>query len=736
MEPRFVWRLASLAVLVLVAVSGLVLAFHRSGSGVEGSPRAWWSEGSSEGSVVIGGSVRVSGDVEGYKQLLSIVESLASLTPGAGLGPRGVVAYPVLERADVISTTPTSAEFRADGEGAGSGVISGTNVQVEGVDEADIADTDGRVLVVGVGSAVVVYDLAQRSASSIIELGGAARVWGLLLRDDGVLVVIGEKPGPPRLLVPILVDGKGGRIELSVAGSPLTIVWALNVSDPYRPSLMWSLNVSGSPLAARLEGDTLIVIAGLWGVEPGVLPAFNGAPVDPGHVVAETTVLGSALGWTCMLVANASTGEWEGYAVASAADARIYYKAGDLILALSGLSKEAYARAVVEGLVSALASAGLHGEAGRLASIYQAEGASEAFREAGRILRDLSLRDPRMAEWVVSMWDAELGRRGVEAATEILAFRVEGLKLDLTGNVTLPGLLLDQFAVEEKDGYLVAALTEYEYRLHVKKYLAVERVPGWRTVTVIVETQGTVSMETERIPGGAAPVLGFATVADLVSIWRGPPLHSTVYTLNATTMEVAGVLSGIGKGMRIHAARLVGDTLYLVTFRRTDPLYAIDLSNPAMPTLLGALYMPGFSEYLHPVADGLLLGVGLETWTLKISLYNVSNPLEPIEESKVILKPAHSPALMDYHAFNYDPDLHVAYLPISPYTSGVAAVLAVHVDVESGELAVKKFIEAQGALRVFILEDSVVIAAGSYALILDRMTLEEMARIPAKDATP
>ncbi len=76
---------------------------------------------------------------------------------------------PVLESANVINAIPDSAPARASGEDAGSGVVSGTNVQVEGVDEADIADTDGRILVVGVGSTVVVYYLAQRSAASTIE---------------------------------------------------------------------------------------------------------------------------------------------------------------------------------------------------------------------------------------------------------------------------------------------------------------------------------------------------------------------------------------------------------------------------------------------------------------------------------------------------------------------------------------------------------------------------------------
>ncbi len=85
MESRLERRLAALVVMVLVAVSGLVLAFHHSGLGAEGSQPSGWPGGSPEGNVVVGG-VKVSGDVEGYKQLLSAVEGLASLTPGPRLG--------------------------------------------------------------------------------------------------------------------------------------------------------------------------------------------------------------------------------------------------------------------------------------------------------------------------------------------------------------------------------------------------------------------------------------------------------------------------------------------------------------------------------------------------------------------------------------------------------------------------------------------------------------------------
>lgn len=109
-------------------------------------------------------------------------------------------------------------------------------------------------------------------------------------------------------------------------------------------------------------------------------------------------------------------------------------------------------------------------------------------------------------------------------------------------------------------------------------------------------------------------------------------------------LKVIGTLSGIAPNEQIYAARFMGDTAYLVTFRRTDPLFVIDLSDPKNPRLSGEVKIPGFSEYLHPWGDGFVIGVGEDgnengsNGRLKVSLFDVRDPQNPKEVSKLIFE--------------------------------------------------------------------------------------------------
>ena len=79
---------------------------------------------------------------------------------------------------------------------------------------------------------------------------------------------------------------------------------------------------------------------------------------------------------------------------------------------------------------------------------------------------------------------------------------------------------------------------------------------------------------------------------------------------DGATLAAVGRVSGLGQGQRIYSVRFIGDVGYVVTFRQVDPLYTIDLSDPTAPKVLGELELLGYSAYLHPIADDLLLGVG------------------------------------------------------------------------------------------------------------------------------
>lgn len=136
------------------------------------------------------------------------------------------------------------------------------------------------------------------------------------------------------------------------------------------------------------------------------------------------------------------------------------------------------------------------------------------------------------------------------------------------------------------------------------------------------------------------------------------PSKNNLYILD-TNMKTIGKLEGLAKGETIYSTRFMGEKVYMVTFKQVDPLFVIDASNPTKPIVLGYLKIPGFSEYLHPVDENHLLGFGYDTKAegdrvttggLKISLFDVTDPLNPIEkQSQVIGKQGSSSELLWNH---------------------------------------------------------------------------------------
>lgn len=143
--------------------------------------------------------------------------------------------------------------------------------------------------------------------------------------------------------------------------------------------------------------------------------------------------------------------------------------------------------------------------------------------------------------------------------------------------------------------------------------------------------------------------------------------ENMVFTLDHD-LQVMGRLDGLGLNESIQSARFLDDTLYLVTFERVDPLFVIDLSDPYHPTALGELVLPGFSSYLHPLGNGLLLGVGTENSTLKLSIFNVSDPVHPVEVQSFRADGwAYSDAQWDHKAVLFDERNGLFVVPVHSY---------------------------------------------------------------------
>ena len=190
-------------------------------------------------------------------------------------------------------------------------------------------------------------------------------------------------------------------------------------------------------------------------------------------------------------------------------------------------------------------------------------------------------------------------------------------------------------------------------------YRSSGRVPGWLL--------NQFSMDEHR---------GFLRVAstDAPPFWDGPS-ESMVTVLQERGLRLApvGRVDGLGRDERIYAVRFLGDRGYVVTFREVDPLYVLDLSEPTSPAVSGELKILGYSAYLHPLEEGLLLGVGQDATrrgTLKgtqLSVFDVSDPAEPRRIDQVRVTDGESEVEWDHHAFLHWKPEGLIVLPVNAY---------------------------------------------------------------------
>ena len=135
------------------------------------------------------------------------------------------------------------------------------------------------------------------------------------------------------------------------------------------------------------------------------------------------------------------------------------------------------------------------------------------------------------------------------------------------------------------------------------------------------------------------------------------------------SLKEVGSVGGLGKGEQIKSVRFVGNTAYVVTFRKTDPFYVVDLSSATAPKVSGELKLPGFSSYLHPISDTLTLGVGSDASEEgritggKLTVFDTSNPTAPKEVNSWTSKDLGFMVDGDPHAFSWDAERSTAYLP-------------------------------------------------------------------------
>lgn len=192
------------------------------------------------------------------------------------------------------------------------------------------------------------------------------------------------------------------------------------------------------------------------------------------------------------------------------------------------------------------------------------------------------------------------------------------------------GLFLSENDWSEKSEF--TKIYRFEYTETGIEYMCMGKVPGY------IKNQFAMSYDGEYFKIATTKN---ETNVDGDAMWTSlDGRTNNLYVLN-DQMQIVGKVEDLAKGESIQSVRYIGNTAYVVTFRQTDPLFVIDLSDPTNPTVKGELKITGFSEYLHPITNNLLIGVGqdgTESGTngdCKISLFDVSDPNKPFEASKV-----------------------------------------------------------------------------------------------------
>ncbi|MGX6604673.1 beta-propeller domain-containing protein [Micromonosporaceae bacterium Da 78-11] len=455
---------------------------------------------------------------------------------------------------------------------------SGTNVHEQGVDEPDIVKTDGRRIVTVTGGVLRVIDPATKVQTGRLDLaaGGQPEV---LLAGDRALVLISDT-GYQVL----------GRRYRPTTGRPEVLL--VDLSGP--PRLISRYHGSGTVIDARQTGGVArVVLSSSPAIAfPQRSTSDDGLLTENREAIDKAPVDAWLPDWEITTGTTTTKGKLDCGAVS-----RPSSFSGTSMLSV--LTFDLGATALTDGNPVGVVTDG-DTVYGTPTSLYVAN------NQRWRLADQTVLPPPN--------------------DTEIYRFDLPPTgKPVFTASGTVPGLLLNQYAMSEWDGDLRIATTD----------------------------------ATEN--------------ASAVRVLRAQ---------NDKLVQI-GEVSGLGKGERIYSVRFVGPRGYVVTFKQTDPLYSVDLSDPTRPQVTGELKITGYSGHLQPVGDNRLIGIGQEatgqgrpTGT-QISLFDVADPANPRRLAQQQIRGAQSEAEYDPHALLWWPATKLLVVPMAGLSNDGALAVRV-----------------------------------------------------------
>lgn len=538
------------------------------------------------------------GSSENLKKLLEKAMQQNDLLYGTKKLRNGAVSFSFDEAAlqPAAAAAESGAAMKQE-TGSGSQDYSKTNVQVQGVDEADIIKTDGRYLYQVNNNRIIiaeVYPADKMSLKSIIALGGENIIPAELYLDEKRLVVIGSSDVPipmkdykPQSILP-------GEYHPTYHNNTVKML-VYDITNKADIKKTREIELEGDYLSSRKIGSRLYLVSNrhlnYYGIyeskEMNDTPSYRDTAVKDSFISIAYDKIGyfpGSISPNYMIAAGVDLDR-----PAEGVNVSTYLGAGENIYA----SAENFYVAVTR---------------------YE----PVVFNPDGPVVYDSAV----MAKPAPKPSDRE---------TEIYRFAMNGGKLDYTGKGQVPGSILNQFSMDESKGF---------FR--------------------IATTKGSLFGEGENIS------------------------KNNMYVLDKE-LKICGSIEDIAPGEKIYSVRFMGDRAYMVTFRKVDPLFVIDLKDPRKPSILGALKIPGYSDYLHPYDENHIIGFGKDTIELanegwgkpgsttayyqgmKVALFDVSDVSHPKEKFKEIIgdRGTDSELLNNHKALLFSREKELLAFPVS-----------------------------------------------------------------------
>ncbi len=566
------------------------------------------------------------------KKFSSVKEIREFLKASAARSDLGRFGWSAFEREMVVppvpGVTPAVMPVSAPkGEISGSSDYSKTTIQVEGVDEADFVKNDGKYIYVIAQNKLVIVDAFPADDARIlfaIMIDGRPR--DMFVNDDRLIVFTEDNNQ-------VLVYPEYNYMPVP-RYTAKTNAFIYDITDRKKPEQVANYSINGNYFRSRMIGDYVYFIVkdnvyyyndvidmpvirqgSVKLMAPDVYYFDNPEQNYVFHTIASINIKSDDIEAKSFMMGYSDN------LYVSGNNIYITYRRNLPVRYYEEQQKERFYKVVVPLLPEDSQDKINDIKDSKLDSYEKWDKISSILEETYNRMDEKEKQDyVRNIEKAVEEYEVKLAQE--REKTVIQKIRIDKGDIEYKTKGEVPGSLLNQFSMDESNDYFrVATTTQF-----------------W--------TRG-----------------------------KGSVQYNNVYVMDKD-LGIVGKLEEVAPDERIYSTRFIGNRLYMVTFRRIDPLFVIDLSNPKEPEILGELKIPGFSDYLHPYDENHIIGIGKETgdtgWGgvsikgVKLSLFDVSDVEKPkqLDAYEIGKAGTDSEALQDHRAFLFDKKKNLLVIPI------------------------------------------------------------------------